>query len=205
MIDLFSGCGGLSYGFEQAGFDCIIGVDHDAPSLETFKHNHPCALPMILDLSIEENINKIITEIGEKKINLIVGGPPCQGFSLTGTRKENDKRNTLFYSMFKLAEKTHPDFIVIENVPGIANLYGGRARSAIFEEFERLGYNAYEKLLFAPDYGVPQIRKRMFFVGCKTKYKFNFPKPTHQMESYITCEDAIGDLPNLTNSLGSEI
>lgn len=204
MIDLFSGCGGLSYGFEQAGFECAIGVDHDAPSLKTFSYNHPNAVAMKLDLSKDESIDKIVANIGKARINLIVGGPPCQGFSLTGTRKEHDKRNTLFYSMFKLAEKTDPDFVVIENVPGISNLYGGRARLAILSEFERLGYTAHEKLFYAPDYGVPQIRKRMFFVGCKPKYNFHFPKPTHEKGNYVSCEDAIDDLPTLVSSLGSE-
>lgn len=205
MIDLFSGCGGLSYGFEQAGFNCVIGVDHDLPSLNTFNHNHPHAIPMQLDLSKDESIDKIVNVLGQTKIDLIVGGPPCQGFSLTGTRKEHDERNTLFYSMFKLAEKINPDFIVIENVPGIANLYDGRARAAIFEEFERLGYIAHEKLFYAPDYGVPQIRKRMFFVGSKPNYKFTFPEATHHKKNYVTCESAIGDLPSCENSLGSEI
>lgn len=205
MIDLFSGCGGLSYGFEQAGFSCLIGVDHDAPSLRTFNHNHPNAVPMQLDLSSDESIGKIIDTLGEAKVDLIVGGPPCQGFSLTGTRKEHDTRNTLFYSMFKLAERTNPDFIVIENVPGITNLYDGRARRAILEEFDRLGYKAHEKLFYAPDFGVPQIRKRMFFVGCKPNYEFEFPKATHNKDNFVTCEEAIGDLPSCRNSLGSEI
>lgn len=205
MIDLFSGCGGLSYGFEQAGFNCLIGVDHDAPSLTTFNHNHPHAVPMRLDLSRDDSIGKIVKTLGDTNVDLIVGGPPCQGFSLTGTRKEHDTRNTLFYSMFKLAEKTSPDFIVIENVPGIANLYDGRARKAILEEFNRLGYNSHEKLFYAPDYGVPQIRKRMFFVGCKPNHKFEFPRATHHKDNYVTCEEAIGDLPSCKNSLGSEI
>ena len=205
MIDLFSGCGGLSFGMEQGGFECVVGVDHDAPSLETFRYNHSHAAAMQLDLSKDESILKIVDAIGDRKIDLIAGGPPCQGFSLTGTRKENDERNNLFYSMFKLAEKIDPEFIVLENVPGIANLYGGRARAAILSEFERLGYVSYEKLFYAPDYGVPQIRKRMFFVGCKPKYDFNFPKPSHNSKNYITCEEAISDLPALDKVFGEEI
>ena len=205
MIDLFSGCGGLSYGFEQSGFECVVGVDHDAPSLQTFGHNHPHAIPMRLDLSKDDSISKIVSAIGNTKIDLIAGGPPCQGFSLTGTRKEHDIRNNLFYSMFKLAEKVDPEFIVLENVPGIANLYGGRPRAAILSEFDRLGYIAHEKLFYAPDYGVPQIRKRMFFVGCKPQYDFQFPKPTHSPENYVTCEDAVSDLPSCEESFGSEI
>ncbi|MDC6450346.1 DNA cytosine methyltransferase [Pseudomonadales bacterium] len=204
LVDLFSGCGGLSHGFEQAGFECVVGVDVDEAALTTFGHNHPHAVPMKLDLSEESSIREIVKILGSTPIDVIVGGPPCQGFSLTGTRNEDDSRNKLFFSMFKLAEKLNPKVLVIENVPGIANLYGGRARAAILFEFERLGYTAHEKLFFAPDFGVPQIRKRMFFVGVKDDYEFEFPLPTHQPERYVTCEQAIGDLPVFNTELGSE-
>lgn len=204
LVDLFSGCGGLSFGFEQAGFECIIGVDIDKPALKTFAHNHPHAIPLNLDLSEDSSIQNIIDNIQEKSVELIVAGPPCQGFSLTGSRNENDKRNKLFYSVFKLAEKVKPNFIVIENVPGIATLYNGRARKAILDEFSRLGYSCSEKLIYAPSYGVPQIRKRMFFVGSRNGEPFEFPEPTHTKDNYVSCEEAIGDLPSLKNDLGAE-
>ena len=204
LVDLFSGCGGLSFGFEQAGFECIIGVDIDKPALRTFSHNHPHAIPLNLDLAEDCSIIKIEEAIKDKQVDLIVAGPPCQGFSLTGSRNENDKRNKLFYSVFKLAEKTKPSHIVIENVPGISTLYNGRARKAIIDEFERLGYSCAEKLIYAPDYGIPQIRKRMFFVGSLNNKEFQFPEPTHSTDNYVTCEEAIGDLPSLENDLGSE-
>lgn len=205
MIDLFSGCGGLSFGFEQAGFECIVGVDSDKSALETFKYNHPNASAMHLDLSKEESITEIISKIDNRKINLIVAGPPCQGFSLSGNRDETDKRNILFYSVFKLAASIKPKYIVIENVPGIATLYKGKAREAILEEFERLGYTCSEKILYAPDYGVPQIRKRMFFVGVLGDKVFEFPEPTHHKANYLTCWDAISDLPSLENDVGSQV
>ena len=205
MIDLFSGCGGLSFGFEQAGFECIVGVDSDKPALETFKYNHPNASAMHLDLSKEESITEIISKIDNRKINLIVAGPPCQGFSLSGNRDETDKRNILFYSVFKLAASIKPKYIVIENLPGIATLYNGKAREAVLEEFERLGYTCSEKILYAPDYGVPQIRKRMFFVGVLGDKVFEFPEPTHHKANYLTCWDAISDLPSLENDVGSQV
>ncbi|WP_192482814.1 MULTISPECIES: DNA cytosine methyltransferase [Cysteiniphilum] len=204
LVDLFSGCGGLSYGFEMAGFKSIIGVDIDAPALRTFAYNHPHAKALQLDLSDPISIEKIISEIDGRDVEVIVAGPPCQGFSLTGTRNENDKRNKLFYSVFQLAELIKPKFIVIENVPGIANLYKGRARQAIINEFKRLGYSSSEKLMFAPDYGIPQIRKRMFFVGVLGDTTFEFPNPTHDEESYVTCKQAISDLPPLQLEVGSE-
>src|SRR5690554_4943832 len=110
LVDLFSGCGGLSFGFEQAGFECIIGVDIDAPALKTFAHNHPHASALQLDLAQDSSIETIIDHIGNREIEIIVAGPPCQGFSLTGTRNENDTRNKLFYSVFKLAEKVKPKY-----------------------------------------------------------------------------------------------
>jgi len=205
MIDLFSGCGGLSFGFEQAGFECIVGVDFDKPALKTFKYNHPNANAMHLDLSKEESIIEITSKVGDRKINLIVAGPPCQGFSLSGNRNETDNRNTLFYSVFKLAAIVKPKYIVIENVMGIATLYKGKAKKAILDEFEKLGYTCSEKLLYAPDYGIPQIRKRMFFVGVLGKKTFEFPQPTHHKANYIKCWDAISDLPSLEDDLGSEV
>lgn len=205
LVDLFSGCGGLSFGFEQAGFECLIGVDIEQSALDTFAHNHKHAKALNLDLSEDSSIDRIIDEIGNKNIEIIVAGPPCQGFSLTGKRDENDKRNKLFYSVFQLAERIKPKYIVIENVPGIKTLYEGRARDAIINEFNRLGYSSSEKLLYAPDFGVPQIRKRMFFVGILNGEKFEFPEPTNNESNYVTCEEAIGDLPSLEHSLGNSI
>jgi DNA (cytosine-5)-methyltransferase 1 len=157
-----------------------------------------------LDLSHEDTLQIIVDTTGDKPIDVIVAGPPCQGFSLTGPRKEEDTRNKLFYSVFRLAERLKPKAIVIENVPGIATLYGGRARAAIKTEFERLNYSFSEKLMYAPDYGVPQIRKRMFFVGLTGEDSFVFPDELLKSDTYVTCQDAIGDLPSLETSSGAE-
>jgi len=205
LVDLFSGCGGFSHGFEQAGFQCIVGVDVDEPALKTFAHNHPHAAALKLDLSLNESIAEIVRKVDGRHVELLVAGPPCQGFSLTGTRNENDKRNKLFFSVFNLAEILEPNFIIIENVPGIANLYGGRARQQILSQFRRLEYTVSEQLLYAPDFGIPQIRKRMFFVGVKGNKKFEFPLPTHSPDKYVTCFDAISDLPSLANNLGDDV
>jgi DNA (cytosine-5)-methyltransferase 1 len=204
-IDLFSGCGGFSYGFQQAGYHVLVGVDNDEAALKTFEFNHEASKGLLLDLHEEKSIDSIIREIGEEKVDVIIGGPPCQGFSLTGTRKEDDKRNTLFYSVFELAERLQPKAIVIENVPGIANLYGGKAKNEIYRLCEELGYSCVHKQLFAPDYGVPQIRKRVFFVALKKELgTFEFPEQTHTPDNYVTCEQAIGDLPSLESEMGTE-
>lgn len=204
-VDLFSGCGGFSYGFQQAGFNILLGVDNDNFALKTFERNHKNAKGLNLDLHLPEAIEKIAKIIGEEKVDVIIAGPPCQGFSLTGTRNEKDKRNTLFYSIFALAERIRPKAIVIENVPGIAKLYNGKAKDEILRLCNEFGYECNYKELFAPEYGVPQIRRRMFFVALSNKIgKYAFPIPTHDQTNYTTCEEAIGDLPSLENDLGSE-
>lgn len=204
-IDLFSGCGGFSYGFQQAGFHVVLGVDNTEIALKTFEKNHKNAKALLLDLHKESAIDKIVNESENKGIDVIIAGPPCQGFSLTGTRNENDERNSLFYSVFRLAERLNPKAIIIENVPGLLNLYGGKAKKEIIRLCDEMGYNCNPKLLFAPDYGVPQIRKRVFFVAIKKEFgTFEFPEPILKEEEYIGCADAIGDLPDLVGDLGSE-
>jgi DNA (cytosine-5)-methyltransferase 1 len=130
-IDLFSGCGGFSFGFQQAGFNVLLGVDNDGYALKTFERNHKNSKGLNLDLHLPETIDEIAKIVEDKQVDVIIAGPPCQGFSLTGTRNENDKRNTLFYSIFALAEKVKPKAIIIENVPGIAKLYNGKAKDEI--------------------------------------------------------------------------
>lgn len=205
VIDLFSGCGGFSFGFQESGYNVIAGVDNTQIALDTFELNHNGAKALNIDLFEDDAIEKIISELPNGAVDIIIGGPPCQGFSLTGTRNKEDKRNRLFYSAFDLAKKTSPKAIIIENVPGIVNLYGGMAKSEIYRMAEKLGYTCVHKELYAPDYGVPQIRKRVFFVALRKDLgTFEFPKPTHTTDSYVTCEQAIGDLPSLSDCLGSD-
>lgn len=206
-VDLFSGCGGFSYGFQQAGFEVVVGVDNNATALKTFEMNHNNSKGFNLDLHLDSSIDELVDYLDKNNhsIDVIIAGPPCQGFSLTGTRNANDKRNTLFNSIFKLAERTKPKAIIIENVPGIMTLYNGAAKKEILRLAEQNGYTCNFKLLYAPDYGVPQIRKRVFFVALKKELgEFNFPKPFFNEANYVTCSDAISDLPSLENSLGAE-
>lgn len=204
-IDLFSGCGGFSYGFQQAGFKVLLGVDNTEMALKTFKHNHSGSETLLLDLHQDNAIDEIVNNVKNNNVDVIIAGPPCQGFSLTGTRNENDERNTLFNAVFKLAKKVDPKAIIIENVPGLLNMYNGKAKKEIIQLCEEMGYSCNPKLLFAPDYGVPQIRKRVFFVALKKELGvFEFPQPTHKNDEYVGCEDAIGDLPDLVNDLGKD-
>ena len=200
VIDLFSGAGGLSRGFFDAGYDVLIGTDFDDAALKTFANNHGHAKAVKLDLFNHDNIKVLedmLKEMGET-LDVLVGGPPCQGFSLAGKREEDDERNTLYSAMVKTAAVLKPRAVVLENVPGMLTLYDGKAKDRIFQDFEALGYNMNVKVLYAPEYGVPQIRKRAFFVGLlNSEEKFEYPEPLLSEEEFITCEQAISDLPSL--------
>ena len=208
VIDLFSGAGGLSKGFLDAGYDIKLGVDFDEKALLTFSKNHGDTEALKLDLFDLNNINIIKEKFEEKngKLDVLIGGPPCQGFSLAGKREENDERNKLYTAMFETAKKLLPRAVVIENVPGMLTLYDGKVKERIFKDFEELGYSMNVQILYAPDYGIPQIRKRAFFVGLlNSNKKFKFPEPILKKEEYITCEEAIGDLPELDGIYGDEV
>ena len=203
VIDLFSGCGGLSKGFMDAGFDVLLGVDHDDDSLATFKLNHKNSQVLNLDLFDMSNIKKIKKAIGGTSPDVIVGGPPCQGFSLSGTRNFDDKRNQLYLSMIEAVKELKPKAFLIENVPGVARLYGGTVKDEIISRLTKLGYKVSMQILTAADYGVPQIRKRLVFVGLKNG-EYEFPKPILKPEEYITTEEAISDLPSREKDFGDE-
>ncbi|AQS53732.1 Modification methylase BspRI [Jeotgalibaca dankookensis] len=203
VVDLFSGAGGLSRGFMDAGFNVVLGVDYDDAALKTFKKNHGNADAIKLDLFNHKNIDKIVEYLETRNIfaDVLIGGPPCQGFSLAGKREEFDKRNVLYSAMVKTAKKIRPKVVVLENVPGMLTLYNGAGAKRVKEDFEEIGYHFEDpKILYAPNYGVPQIRKRVFFVMTlkeEISNIFIYPKPELTEDDYITTEQAIGDLPSL--------
>lgn len=208
VIDLFSGAGGLSRGFLDAGYDVLLGVDFDDQALKTFKKNHGSAEVMKLDLFDFNNIQKIVDFLKEnnKKLDVLVGGPPCQGFSLAGPRDINDERNRLYQAMVETARKIKPKAVVLENVPGLVQLHDGKAGKRIIEDFSEIGYNIKYQILYAPEFGVPQIRKRVFFVGIlDSEEPFEFPQGNIFESYFVTTEDAIGDLPALEGIHGDEI
>lgn len=205
VLDLFCGCGGLSRGFIDAGFRVDLGVDFDDIALESFAHNHEDAVAMKLDLFDLDNVEKIKKFFDDKgdKLDVLVGGPPCQGFSLAGPRQIDDSRNKLYRAMVKTATLLRPRVVVLENVPGMVQLHGGLVAEKILDDFSHLGYKMAYKILYAPDYGVPQIRKRVFFVGLLGADEcFHYPGPILTPDKYITCEQAIGDLPSLKDVEG---
>lgn len=205
VIDLFSGCGGLSKGFLDAGCDVMLGVDIDKAALASFEKNHPSAVAVNGSLAEETTFGKMREILGDRNVDLIVGGPPCQGFSLTGPRNFDDERNKLYLAYIKAVETFRPKGFVIENVPGMATLYKGQVKDEILRRFTQMGYNIACKVLCAADYGVPQIRRRLVFIGVlKELAEASFPKPILTPENYVTSREAIDDLPALTDSLGEE-
>lgn len=203
VVDLFCGAGGLSKGFMDADYDVKLGVDFDDMALLTFSKNHGDAKAMKLDLFDLENVKEIkdyLDEINISQLDVLIGGPPCQGFSLAGNRVESDERNKLYTAMVKTAEVLKPKVVLLENVPGMLTLYEGKVKEKIFSDFEQLGYKMNVQVLYAPDYGVPQIRRRAIFVGLlDSEVPFIYPEPKLTENNYITCEQAIGDLPSLEN------
>lgn len=200
VIDLFCGAGGLSCGFERAGYNILLGVDNDKKALETFELNHNGAKSIcgdITQVSYEKDIKPLI---GDTAIDVIIGGPPCQGMSLSGPRKFDDPRNKLYLSYIRLVDEIRPKAFVIENVPGLVGLFGGQIKDSIIEKFTDMGYKIQYKIMCSADYGVPQMRKRVVFVGYKDG-DFKYPD---ENKEYVTCEMALSDLPPLVNTLGSE-
>ncbi len=206
VLDLFCGCGGLSKGFEEAGYNVIVGVDFEQSALNTFNRNHKGAVGLRLDLSAYESFDAITQAVNGRNVDVIIGGPPCQGFSLTGSRNFDDERNKLYLAMIETVRRFKPKAFMIENVPGMANLYKGAVKDEIIKRFTLMGYTVSYKIVCAADYGVPQVRNRLVFIGLlDAKDAFEFPKPYLTPENYITCEDAISDLPPLVDSLGDEV
>jgi len=205
-IDLFAGCGGLSKGFMDAGFNIIVGVDNDQAALNTFALNHNGAKAMNADLSKQDTFDEIKRVSGNKEIDVIIAGPPCQGFSLSGPRNFDDERNKLYLAVIEMVKQFQPKGFVIENVPGMATLYNGQIKDEILRRFKAMGYNIECQILCAADYGVPQIRKRLVFMGIRKEIGVpEFPKPLFSPDNYRSCRDALSDLPSREFEFGEEV
>lgn len=205
---MFCGCGGISAGFQDAGYDLLFGIDHDLPSLNTYETNFGRGKAAFIDLFDAKYLELIEDRINQTghKLDVVVAGPPCQGFSLTGPRNFDDPRNQLYLSVFGVVEKFKPKAFLIENVKGMKAMYGGSVVKEIILRFSKLGYSVTEPIIItAADYGVPQIRERLFIIGVRKEFEsFSFPKPTHFPSTYVSCEDAIGDLQSRESEFGKE-
>jgi len=199
VVDLFAGAGGLSLGFKRAGFKVAAHVEIDRWACETLKRNFKTSV--VLQDDIEKlDPQELVEKVG--KIDVVVGGPPCQGFSLVGKAKlrslgvAHDKRNGLYKQFVRFVHTLNPRAFVMENVPSILSHHRGITASRIKQHFELLGYTVYILLLNAADYGVPQTRKRAFFVGIKNGAA-EFKPPRQTCGVWRTVENAISDLPSL--------
>lgn len=205
-IDLFSGCGGMTLGFSWAGFKSILASDIDENCELTFKRNFP-ETPFICKSIIELTKKEIDNKIKKNKIDIVIGGPPCQGFSLANKRRnkiKDDPRNRLFYEFVKIIDWYNPKAFVMENVKGLLSMQKGEVIKKIIEECEGagVGYNVRFKTLKASDFGVPQARERVIIIGIRKDLNIIPEFPTKKYSKEITVDDAIMDLPKIAAGEG---
>lgn len=200
VLDLFCGAGGLSLGFKLAGYNIIGGIDFQPDAIATHEKNFKDSISICGD--IKEISDDKIKELFGNKVDIIIGGPPCQGFS-AGNRQqklEEDPRNKLFFEFIRFVKVIKPKAVVIENVRQILTKNNGFAKNKIMEILNELGYNVDVRVLNSSDYGVPQNRNRAIFIGIKKEIgevNYNLIK---KQEKVVTVEEAIGELYNLENS-----
>jgi len=209
-IDLFSGCGGLTLGFAWAGFKSILASDIDENCEATFTANFPNTPFLCGDIS-DFKKSDFDAQIGDQRVDVIIGGPPCQGFSLANKNRNKvaeDPRNKLFYQFVKVINWYSPKAFVMENVKGLLSMQGGRVAKQIVSEFEnasKYGYDVRVKVLRAVDYGVPQLRERVIIIGIRNDLHLfpTFPLPTTNAAA-VTVDDAISDLPLIFSGEGKD-
>lgn len=206
MLDLFCGAGGFAVGCSWAGFQSVFGVDHLEPAMETWCNNHPHAIGCLGDITKvdPDEIQDLLRSKGVDHIHLITGGVPCQGFSRANRKhNDNDERNFLFLEYMRFVRVFMPDYLILENVSGMRSTAGGQFEQDIKKYMEDLGYNTKVKLVNAADFGVPQIRQRLLFVGVRRgmglSKEYVFPSGDY-VGKHRTVADAITDLPELGNN-----
>ena len=200
FIDLFSGAGGMSKGFEMAGFEGIYGLDHFDSAVETYQRNfkHPIFNGDITLKKVKrEFIELVDDQLSGRKLNVMAGGFPCQGFSLSGHRVVADPRNSLYLDMLEIVNILKPDFVVLENVVGLRSMMKGGIERKIIDDYVSSGYEINVTTLHAADYGVPQKRNRVIFIANKIGAMNYHPKPMFNVENYKTMQHAIEDLMDL--------
>lgn len=197
IVSLFSGAGGLDLGFKLAGHEILWANDLYADAVETYRNN-------LGDHIVCEDISCVeARDIPD--CDMVIGGFPCQGFSVANTKRNvSDERNQLYRQLIRIIETKRPKFFVAENVKGILSLGKGEILKMILNDFSSLGYNVQNKTLNAADYGVPQLRHRVFFVGVRgdIDFSFQFPSPTHNAEGtdglkkWLSVGEALAGLPD---------
>lgn len=201
ILDLFSGAGGFSYGIEKnSHFTTAVALDFNDKALDTFKYNMPDTETICGDITDKCIKDKIINISKEKGVNMIIGGPPCQGYSLKGKKLGlEDPRNYLFMEYLDIVARVNPEVFVIENVKALLSTSAGWFKEQIENKVVQMGYKVDVGVLNATDFGVPQARQRAIFICCKEK-KIELPKPSEKKINSV--RDAISDLAYLNSGEG---
>jgi DNA (cytosine-5)-methyltransferase 1 len=200
VIDLFAGVGGMSLGFESEGFEVVYANEYDKAIASAYELNHPGTEVDTRDIREIDFIETFSRFRG--LVDVVVGGPPCQGFSQKGKRIGlDDERNFMFRKFFEVVEVVQPEFVVIENVPNLLTAVNGAFKDEIIEEFRSKGYAVEHKILKAENFGVPQIRRRAIFLARKGD---SAPSLLESNGKRVTVAEAIGDLPQLLSGEGEE-
>ena len=198
FVDLFCGAGGMTQGLLQAGFQPVASVEVNPIASATHIKNFPDCHHFCDDIK-NLNSQKLLAKIGSPEVHLVVGGPPCQGFSVAGKRDPNDPRNRLFREFVRIVSEIRPWYVVMENVPGILTIQKGAVKQAICEALEEIGYpHVSVAVLESAAYGIPQIRPRAIFIANRFGMPNPYPKPQLLSEQYKAIESAIDDLPEYT-------
>lgn len=195
VLDLFCGAGGFSLGFKMANFDIVGGIDFDQEALDTHKLNFKDGFHFCGDIS--ELDDEFVLENFDGKVDVVIGGPPCQGFSMANMKQKDiecDDRNKLFYEFIRFVKLLKPKAFVMENVPQILTKNKGYVKEVMMNVMDNLGYNVNVKVLVASDYGVPQRRRRAFFVGISKDLGKTFDFTNIEKQPIVTVEDAISDI-----------
>ncbi len=201
-VDIFAGAGGFSLGLSRNNIETILANEIEQDFAKTFKLNNPKAKMLNEDIH-NIDFKKELKRIGNKTVDILCGGPPCQGFSTVGSKNKKDKRNSLFWEFLRAVNEIEPKAVIFENVSGFKSLYNGKAFETLIKELGDIGYNVYSDVLNAADYGLPQYRKRTIVIGLSKGYSFEFPKILNSNsknlfeEKYLTIMSAISDLPKL--------
>ena len=217
-IDLFCGCGGIAAGLKSAGFDVVAGADIEPKYIATFSHNFPSAVSLNVDLVKLTPLELLkITRMEPGELDILAGGPPCQGFSKNVPRKNrlaDDPNNLLVSRFLDYCDFIRPKAVLMENVAEIRKGFSGQFSIEINERLDKLGYKLTPVIINAAEYGIPQRRRRAFFLAIQGKFAPSLPIPTHydkppqqlgfEVEDFVTVWDAIGDLPSLQHGKGKE-
>ena len=196
-VDLFCGAGGLSKGLEMAGLQGICGLDWFDEAGMTYERNfhHPFVNG---DIKLPENkqifYDTVKKQLNGRRLSVVAGGFPCQGFSMAGNRIVDDPRNSLYLELIEIVKNLQPDFVLCENVKGLRSMLNGAVEQKILDDFREIGYNMNVTTLCAADYYTPQTRERVIFIGNRIGVANYHPQPMLTSDEYITTGDAIGDL-----------